>query len=90
MTNSTGEGHENGGATDGSYFPDASEIDTIMTGGRINSGPGQLVFVPDGTVALGTLTAARTLQSPMTTHQPTGLCSQMLMSPKIGRAARVR
>lgn len=48
MTNSTGEGHENGGATDGSYFPDASEIDTIMTGGRINSGPGQLVFVPDG------------------------------------------
>lgn len=48
MTNSTGEGYENGGATGGSYLPDASEIDTTMTGGRINSGPGQLVFVPDG------------------------------------------
>ena len=48
MTNSTAERHENGGASDGSYLPDASEMDDTVTTDRTDPEPGQLVFVPDG------------------------------------------
>ena len=48
MTNSTAERRENGGASDGSYLPDPSEMDNMVTSDRTNPGYGQLVFVPDG------------------------------------------
>ena len=51
MNNSATQGLENGQASDGSYLPDASELDTTMTGGSV---PGQFIFVPDANNGEGT------------------------------------
>ena len=66
MNNSATPGLENGQASDGSYLPDASELDTTMTGGSV---PGQFIFEPDASNGEGTWYLESDMNSTITDGQ---------------------